>query len=55
MYVKNWREKESYWHKVEKHTARTGDTSRLRHLEFDINSLMDKEAKMWKQRSRMAW
>ena len=41
--------------KVEKHAARTGDTSRLRQLEFDINSLMDKEVKMWKQRSKVAW
>ena len=41
--------------KIEKHAARTGHTGRLRQLEFDINSLMDKEAKMWKQRSRVAW
>ncbi|XP_075649758.1 uncharacterized protein LOC142620243 [Castanea sativa] len=41
--------------KVEKQAARTGDTGRLRQLESEINALMDKEAKMWKQRSRVAW
>ena len=41
--------------KVEKYATRGGDTSRLRQLEYDINLLMDKEAKTWKQRSRVAW
>ena len=31
--------------KAEKYATRGGDTSMLRQLEYDINSLMDKEAK----------
>ena len=41
--------------KAERYARRGGDTSWLRTLEAEINSLMDKEAKMWRQRSREAW
>ena len=34
---------------------RGGDPKRMRQLEKEINLLMDKEAKMWAQRSRVLW
>ena len=41
--------------KAERYARRGGDTSWLRTLEAEINSLMDNEVKMWRQRSREAW
>ena len=32
-----------------------GDIGRMQQLEKEINSLLDKEAKMWSQRSRIMW
>ena len=33
----------------------TGDSRRMRVLELEINMLLDKEAQMWRQRSRILW
>ncbi|KAL4599439.1 hypothetical protein ACB092_11G127300 [Castanea dentata] len=41
--------------RAERYARSGGDTSWLRTLEAEIDSLMDKEAKMWRQRSRVAW
>ena len=34
---------------------RSGDSSRMRLLKDEVNQLLDKEAKMWRQRSKVAW
>ena len=39
----------------EKIASHGGDTSRMRQLEQEINLLLDKESKMWSQRSRIMW
>ena len=41
--------------RAERYARRGGDTSWLRTLEAKINAPMDKEAKMRRQRSRVAW
>ena len=40
---------------VEKRSIRSGDACWLKKLEFEINNLLDKEAKTWSQRSRVTW
>ena len=40
---------------AEKQAIRRGDPKRMRQLEKEINVLMDKEAKMWVQRSWVLW
>ena len=40
---------------AENHAIRSGDSSRMRLLEEEVNQLLDKEAKMWRQRSKIAW
>ena len=34
---------------------RSGDSSRMRLLKDEVNQLLDKEDKMWRQRSKVAW
>lgn len=33
----------------------SGDNSRIRELKNEINVLLDREARMWSQRSRVKW
>ena len=40
---------------AEKEAARTRNSTRMRFLETEVNLLLDKEAKMWGQRSRIVW
>ena len=40
---------------AENQAIRSGDSSRMRLLEDEDNQLLDKEAKMWRQRSKVAW
>ncbi|XP_075633992.1 uncharacterized protein LOC142606558 [Castanea sativa] len=40
---------------AEKEAARTGNSTRMKLLEREVNQLLDKEAKMWGQRSRVMW
>ena len=37
------------------HAIRFGDSSRMSLLEDEVNQLLDKEAKIWRQRSKVAW
>nr|POE45921.1 hypothetical protein CFP56_44179 [Quercus suber] len=39
---------------VEQHALWSGDLSRMRLLEDEVNQLIDKEAKMWRQWSKVA-
>ena len=39
----------------ENQAIRSRDSSRMRLLEDKVNQLLDKEAKMWRQRSKVAW
>ncbi|XP_075633948.1 uncharacterized protein LOC142606496 [Castanea sativa] len=41
--------------RIEAKTMRRGDNSRLRELKAEIHDLMDKETRMWCQRSRVLW
>ena len=41
--------------RIEAETMRRGDNSRLRELKAEIHVLMDKETRMWSQRSRVLW
>ncbi|XP_075656619.1 uncharacterized protein LOC142626791 [Castanea sativa] len=41
--------------RIEAKTMRGGDNSRLRELKAEIHDLMDKETRMWCQRSRVLW
>ena len=41
--------------KIEAETMRRGDNSQLRELKVEIHDLMDKETRMWSQRSRVLW
>lgn len=40
---------------AEKVAARTGNSTHMKLLEREINQLLDKESKMWGQRSRIQW
>ena len=40
---------------AEKQAIRGGDPKRMRQLEKEINVLLDKEVKMWAQRSQVLW
>ena len=40
---------------VENEAARTGNSTRMKLLEREVNQLLDKEAKMWGQHSRVMW
>ena len=40
---------------AERLSVRTGNSDRMRALESEINLLLDKEAQMWRQRSRILW
>lgn len=40
---------------VEKEALQSGDNSRVRSLKADINDLLDKESRMWLQRSKVLW
>ncbi|XP_075657955.1 uncharacterized protein LOC142627937 [Castanea sativa] len=39
----------------EKEALQSGDNSRVRSLKADINDLLDKESRMWLQRSKVLW
>ena len=41
--------------KVEKEALQSGDNSLVRSLKADINDLLDKESRMWLQRSKVLW
>ena len=40
---------------AEQRVVRIGDSSRMKILEGEVNILLDKEAKMWRQRSKVLW
>jgi len=40
---------------AERLSIRTGDSRSVRVLEFEINFLLDKEAQIWRQRSKILW
>ena len=40
---------------AEQRAVRTGDSRCMRWLEGEVNILLDKEAKMWRQRSKVLW
>ena len=40
---------------AERLSVRTGNSDRMRALESEINLLLDMEAQMWRQRSRILW
>ena len=40
---------------AEQHALWSGDSSYIRFLEDEVNQLLDKEAQMWRQRSKVAW
>ena len=40
---------------IEQHALRFGDPSRMRFLDDEVNQLLDKEAQMWWQQSKVAW
>ena len=42
-------------HQAEIEAQRGGDNSRLREIKSDINVLLDREARMWSQRSHVRW
>ena len=48
-------EKKKMLARIEAETMRRGDNSRLRELKAEIHVLMDKETRMWSQRSRVLW
>ena len=48
-------EKKKLLAKVEAEAMRRGDNSQLRELKAKIHVLMDKETRMWSQRSRVLW
>ena len=48
-------EKKKMLAKIEAETMKKGDNSRLRELKAEIHVLMDKETRMWSQRSRVLW
>ena len=54
MLGKNWRKKKLPT-KVEAEAIRMGDNSWLRELKVEIHVLMDKETRLWSQRSRVLW
>ena len=39
----------------EQRAVQTGDSRCMRWLEGEVNILVDKEAKMWRQRSKVLW
>ena len=49
------KEKRKLLSKAELATSRGGDINRVRVLEHEINLLMDREAQMWSQRSKIQW
>ena len=40
---------------VEDMAIRSGDNTRVRNLKVEINTLLDQETRMWKQRARIQW
>ena len=40
---------------VEQMAIQIGDFSRMKILEGEVNILLDKEGKMWRQRSKVLW
>ena len=40
---------------AKQHAIRSGDSSCMRLMEYEFNQLLVKEAKMWRQRSKVAW
>lgn len=46
--------KERLWRAKEVST-RTGVFDKVAHLKFELNVLLDKEEKLWQQRSRIQW
>ena len=40
---------------TEQHALWSGDSSYIRFLEDEVNQLLNKEAQMWKQQSKVAW
>ena len=48
-------EKKKLLAKVEVNAMRRGDNSRLRELKAEIHVLMDRETRLWSQRSRVLW
>ena len=49
------KEKRKLLAKAETTASRGGDVTRVRRLEQEINLLMDREAQMWSQRSKIQW
>ena len=41
--------------KAEKEAMRSGQNFRVKELMLELNNLMDKEARMWLQRSKVQW
>lgn len=40
---------------AEERAVQTGDSRHMKRLESKVNVLLDKEAKMWRQRSKVMW
>ena len=49
------REKKKLLSKAELAASRGGDVARVRRLEHEVNILLDREAQMWSQRSKIQW
>ena len=55
MCEKNWRKKKNLLIQAEKDALISGSNLRVRSLKSKINILLDKEARMWCQQSRVLW
>ena len=47
--------KKELLHKAENEAMNLGENSRVQELKVEINVLLDREARMWAQRSRLLW
>ena len=55
MSKKSWGEKKEQLAKVERIAMVSGDNFLVRKLKGEINVLLDREARMWNQRSKVLW
>ena len=56
MLEESWkRKKKKMLAKAEVDALRRGDNTRLRELKAEIHVLMDRETRLWSQRSRVLW
>ena len=52
---KNIKKAKDWFWRVEEDSIRTGDYNEVARLKAELNSLYDKEEKMWHQRSQIQW